>query len=58
MWTDRFCPKCGLKLAEVRAADGDIEPGHIACRNMHSWRWTVVDEGNETLQALDKTDEK
>jgi hypothetical protein len=37
MWTDRFCPECGLKMAEIRTAGGGIEQSRIACRNFHSW---------------------
>ena len=45
MWTDRYCPKCGLKLAETRDANGEIQPEQIACRNEHVWTWTVDGEG-------------
>ena len=56
MWTDRYCPKCGLKLAEVRDADGGIEPNRLACRNSHSWFRTVDSVETGTVEILRDAD--
>lgn len=40
MMTDLFCPRCGLRLWEVRTTDG-VEVGRLWCRNMHHWTLTT-----------------
>ena len=39
MFTDRYCPECGLRLKELRA--GPEHTGEVYCRNQHVWTWTI-----------------
>jgi len=57
MWTDRYCPECGLKLAETRDEHGEVMHGKVACRNDHWWSW-FVDDSTEQFRRPRESREK